>query len=340
MVDSTEKMGDTQKLVVIMDGAYDNCREKWAQLAEKHNVRLVPFNGTCADDFFDLFDKKNIVAVAHTYPGLKLMDGFEMDKFRACLAGVEIMCHMGAGYDALPDPTILKEMGITASNAPKSVMEATANTALYLTIGAMRNFNALASALRRGEWLGDVPLAIEPEGKTLGVIGLGGIGALARDKMQSSLNLGKVQYFNRRRADPEIEKNAEYVDFDTLLKTSDIVFLSVPLNRSTYHLIDAEAFSKMKDGVTIVNTARGSVIDEQALVDALASGKVMSAGLDVFENEPNVHPELLKNQNVLLLPHVGTHCIDARTKMEAEVIDNIDAYLTTGKLASPIAEHV
>lgn len=326
--------------MVIMRGAYVNCKDKWAQLAEKHNVELVPFEGTSSDEFYQLFAKKNVVAVGHTVPGAKRLKGYDMDRFRKSVDGLEVMAHMGAGYDTLPDPHVLKEMGIVASNAPNSVMEATANTALYLTIGAMRNFNALAAALRRGEWFGDVPLAIEPEGRTLGIIGLGGIGAVARDKMQSALSLGKVQYYNRRRAEPAVEKESVYVDFDTLLRTSDIIFLSIPLNNSTHHLLNAEAFAKMKDGVVIINTARGPVIDEQALVDALASGKVLSAGLDVYEHEPKVHPELVKNENVLLLPHSGTHCIDARTKMEAEVIENIDAYLSTGKVVSPISEHV
>lgn len=333
-------MSSSKKLVVIMRGAYVNCKDKWAKLAEKYNLELVPFESSSSDEFYQLFAKKNVVAVAHTVPGAKRLKGYNLDRFRSSVSGLEVMAHMGAGYDTLPDPHVLKEMGITASNAPNSVMEATANTALYLTIGAMRNFNALAAALRRGEWFGDVPLAIEPEGRTLGVIGLGGIGALARDKLQSSLSLGKVQYYNRRRAEPKVEKDSEYVDLDTLLKTSDIIYLSVPLNDSTHHLLNAEAFSKMKDGVVIINTARGPVIDEQALVDALASGKVLSAGLDVFEHEPKVHPDLVKNENVLLLPHAGTHCIDARTKMEAEVIENIDAYLSTGKVLSPIAEHL
>lgn len=327
------------KQIVIMRGGAANCKGKWAELAKKHDLELVYYDGNSADEFYNLFANNDVIGIAHTVPGALRLGGYDIERFKKAASSVKVMCHMGAGYDTLPDVHALKEMGIVASNAPTGVLEATANTALYLTIGAMRNFNALASSLRRGEWFGEVPLAREPEGTTLGIIGLGGIGAVARDKMQSALNLGKIQYHNRSRASPEVEKDAEYVDFDTLLKTSDIIYLSVPLNKSTHHLLNAEAFSKMKDGVTIVNTARGKVIDEQALVDALESGKVKTVGLDVYENEPKVHPGLMKNENVLLLPHSGTHCLDARTKMEAEVIANLDSFLTNGKVLSPIAEH-
>lgn len=325
--------------VILMKGAYNYCKGSWHEFAEKNNVELVHFSGDSREEFYDLFKNNDVIGLAHTYFGALDLKGWDAEEFRKRASSLKAVCHMGAGYELLPDVQVLKEMGITAANSPNGVQESTANTALYLALGAIRNFNAFNSSLRRGEWTGSVPLAHEPEGKTLGVIGLGGIGALARDKMVSALNLGAVQYYNRRRASADVEKGAKFVDFDTLLQTSDIIFLSVPLNKSTYHLLDAAAFSKMKDGVVIVNTARGKVIDEQALVDAIASGKVRSAGLDVFENEPKVHPDLIKNDNVLLLPHAGTNTIDARIKVEMEVIGNLDSFLSRGRLLTPIPEH-
>lgn len=149
----------------------------------------------------------------------------------------------------------------------------------------------------------------------------------------------KIQYYNRRRLSVEQENaagNAKYVSFDELLATSDVLSLNLPLNPNTRHIISRAEFAKMKDGVVIVNTARGAVVDEAALVEALDSGKVASAGLDVFENEPEIHPGLLKNENVLLVPHLGTHTYETQKSMEVLVIDNIRAAITEGKLLTPV----
>ena len=116
----------------------------------------------------------------------------------------------------------------------------------------------------------------------------------------------KIQYHNRRQLPPGEENGATYVSFEELLKTSDVLSLNLALNPKTKHIIGKPEFDKMKDGIIIVNTARGALIDEAALVDALKSGKVWTAGLDVFEEEPKIHPGLLECENVVLLPHVGT----------------------------------
>lgn len=155
-----------------------------------------------------------------------------------------------------------------------------------------------------------------------------------------AITLGmKIQYHNRNRLSPVQEKaagDAKYVSFDELLATSDVLSLNLPLNPKTRHIISNTEFAKMKDGIVIVNTARGAVMDEAALVDALDSGKVASAGLDVYEDEPIIHPGLMKNENVLLVPHLGTHTYETQKAMEVLVIDNIRAAITKGKLLTPV----
>jgi lactate dehydrogenase-like 2-hydroxyacid dehydrogenase len=149
----------------------------------------------------------------------------------------------------------------------------------------------------------------------------------------------KLQYHNRHPLSSDEEKaagNAKYVTFDELLATSDVLSLNLPLNPSTRHIISHAEFAQMKDGIVIVNTARGAVMNEAALVDALESGKVASAGLDVYEDEPTIHPGLLKNENVLLLPHMGTHTLETHKTMEVMVIDNIRAAITKGHLINPV----
>lgn len=149
----------------------------------------------------------------------------------------------------------------------------------------------------------------------------------------------KIQYHNRKRLSPAHEEaagNAKYVSFEELLATSDVLSLNLPLNPKTRHIISHAEFAKMKDGVVIVNTARGAVMDEAALVEALDNGKVASAGLDVYEDEPNVHPGLIRNENVLLVPHLGTHTYETQKSMEVLVIDNIRSAITKGQLLTPV----
>ena len=138
----------------------------------------------------------------------------------------------------------------------------------------------------------------------LGILGMGGIGSAVATRAKA---FGmKIQYHNRRQLPPGEENGSTYVSFEELLETSDVLSLNLALNPKTKHIIGKPEFDKMKDGIIIVNTARGALIDEAALVDALKSGKVWTAGLDVFEEEPKIHPGLLECENVVLLPHVGT----------------------------------
>jgi glyoxylate reductase len=171
----------------------------------------------------------------------------------------------------------------------------------------------------------------------MGVLGMGDIGQAMAVR---AITLGmKIQYYNRNRLSEEKEKaagNAKYVSFEELLATSDVLSLNLPLNPKTRHIISKPEFAKMKKGVVIVNTARGAVMDEAALVEALDNGKVASAGLDVYENEPEIHPGLIRNENVLLVPHLGTHTYETQKEMEVLVIDNIRSAVTTGNLLTPV----
>ena len=187
------------------------------------------------------------------------------------------------------------------------------------------------------------------------------MGGIGRNLMKKAAAFGmETQYYNRSKLSDELSGGAKYVSFDELLATSDVLSLNLPLNvrppivRSclarrggrvltmsqlhTHHIISTKEFEKMKDGIIIVNTARGAVMDEAALVTALGSGKVWSCGLDVFEDEPNIHEGLLKNPNVMLLPHMGTYTVETQRKMELWCIENVRCALETGRLKSPVNE--
>lgn len=190
---------------------------------------------------------------------------------------------------------------------------------MLLLLAALRRAWLPLTSIRKGLWDIGAPLGRDPNGLLLGVLGMGGIGR-AFAKRAAAFDL-KLQYHNRSPAKTtdicklNIGGHApRYVDWDTLLRTSDIISVHLPLSASTKGCLGPQEFDKMKDGVIIINTARGPIIDEAALVQALNTGKVWSAGLDVYEREPQIHPALLENDRVILLPHIGTATIDTRVR--------------------------
>ncbi len=246
---------------------------------------------------------------------------FDQELIDLLPSSLKFISHNGAGYDSI-DASACAARGISVSNTPSVVDSSIADTTLFLIIGALRRIRIPATALRVGKWRGRTCLTHEPEGKTLGILGMGGIGtAVARRAIPFGM---RVQYHNRSRV-PESQNpvGAKYVSFEELLATSDVVSVHLPLNASTRGLISRDQFDSMKDGVVLINTARGPIVNEDALVEALESGKVWGAGLDVYEHEPKIHPGLIDNENCVLLPHVGTGTLETLRKMEVLVCENI-----------------
>ena len=206
-------------------------------------------------------------------------------------------------------------------------------------LGALRRAHIPYTATRAGNWRGRMRLTHDPENKLLGILGMGGIGtAMAKRAVPFGMS---IQYHNRHEVSKERNTvGAKYVGFEELLRTSDVVSVHLPLNDGTRGMIGRKELALMKDGVVIVNTARGPIIDETALVEALESGKVWGAGLDVYEREPIVHEGLLRNDHCVLMPHVGTASFETQRKMEELVIRNLTAVITEGKLVTPVAESI
>lgn len=255
---------------------------------------------------------------------------------------LKYIAHQGAGYDQC-DVEPLTQRGIQLSNCPDIVNASTADTNIFLMLGAMRNFGAGHDSLMNGNWpsMGfgaGVKEGFNPYGKTLAIVGMGGIGRAVRDRSRA-LGFAKIIYYNRSRLSPELEQDSVYVDsIDKVVGLADVISLNIPLNSSTHHLVDDRLISKMKDGVIIINTARGAIIDEKSLIKHLKSGKIGAAGLDVFEDEPCPPKELLKLSNVLSTPHMGTHAVQTVFKMEDWVIENLKAGIVEGKVLSIVPE--
>lgn len=248
---------------------------------------------------------------------------------------IEYICHNGAGYDLI-DIADCTKRGIKVANTPRVSDAAVADVAIFLMLGAMRKFLPSIDAVRREEWRDRTQLGNDPQGKTLGILGLGGIG-LQIAKRARAFGM-KIIYHNRSPLKFAKGVDAEYVSFSELLKRSDVLSLNVALSPSTKHIISAQEFSQMKNAVVIVNTSRGAIIDESALVTALESGKVAAAGLDVFVNEPQIHPGLLNNDKVLMLPHLGSTTYESQMKLERLVFMNIMGALEKGRLVTQVPE--
>lgn len=326
---------------VLRLGPWKFSEKKWADLNKIAEV--IDCESKNREEFIaDLKGKySDITAVARTFCSILVTGRFDAELAQHFPKSLLSVCHNGAGYDQI-DVQPFTDRNIQVSNITTPVEAPTALTAVYLTLAAMRHFQWGHDLLVEGKWEGGekcagTPIGYDPEGKTLGILGMGGIGRAIRDRLEP-FGFGKTIYYNRSRLSPELEGSAEYVSYDDLIAQSDVIMVSVPLNRNTHHLLNAETISKMKDGVVIINTARGAVIDEAALTKALKAGKIGAFGSDVFEFEPKVSPELSGLPNCVSLPHMGTFTVQAMENMEAFVIENIETLLKTGKVMTVVPE--
>ncbi|MGO4471413.1 2-hydroxyacid dehydrogenase [Arthrobacter sp. M-10] len=251
---------------------------------------------------------------------------------------LKVVANVAVGYDNIDVPACT-ERGIVATNTPGVLTEATADIAMGLVLMATRRLGEGERLIRSGQawkWGMFFLLGSSLQGKTLGVVGMGGIGqATARRAKAFGMD---IVYRSRSELDPVIaaELGARRVDLDELLTVSDVVSLHCPYGPATHHLIGAEQLAAMKSSAFLVNTARGPIVDETALASALREGVIAGAGLDVFEREPQVHPELLDLENAVLVPHLGSATVETRTAMAMLAADNALAVLSGEQPPAPI----
>jgi glyoxylate reductase len=248
------------------------------------------------------------------------------------LPGLRLVANFGVGYDRL-DVATLARAGVAVTNTPGVLSAATADLTFALILAVRRRLVEGDRALRAGEWTGswaDGFLAEELTGSTLGIVGLGRIGqAVARRAAGFEL---RVLYAQRTRVETDL---AEYCKLEDLLAEADLVTLHAPLTPETRGLIDNHRLELMRDGSALINTARGEIVDEPALVAELVSGR-LRAGLDVFAHEPNVPRELLALPNVVLTPHLGSGTRQTREAMTRLAVDNILAFERGDTLLTPV----
>ncbi len=243
---------------------------------------------------------------------------------------LKIISNYGVGFNNI-NLRAIKENGIILCNTPDSVCEPTAELCFALMLSLSRKVAKCHFKLKTNpdfEWGAMKNLGNSLRGKTLGIIGLGKIGKSIAEK--ASVFGMKIIYHNRKPIADKKYDHYAFVEKDTLLKKADIVSLNCPLTPETHHLLSEKEFQIMKSTSLLINTARGSVVNEQALAKALKDKLIAGAGLDVFENEPFIHPDLLQANNVVLVPHIGTSTIETRIEMGIEASENIISYLIKG----------
>jgi gluconate 2-dehydrogenase len=257
----------------------------------------------------------------------------------AACPDLRAVCSMAVGYNNI-DVAACAARGIAVTNAPDVLTETTADFGFALMMAAARRIGESEHFLRAGRWQRwsyDFFCGADVHGATLGILGMGRIGqAIAR---RGALGFGMpVIYHNRTRLAPDTEAplGARWVGKDTLLRTADHLVIVVPYSKASHHTIGAPEIALMKPTATLTNVARGGVVDDAALAQALAERRIAAAALDVFDGEPNVHPALLAVPNVVLTPHIASATASTRLKMATLAADNLIAILTGGPPLTPV----
>jgi lactate dehydrogenase-like 2-hydroxyacid dehydrogenase len=295
-----------------------------AQLRERYDVSL---NAT--DETYSL---DRLVDAAREFDALvpTVVDNVPAPIFESGERRIRLVANYGVGYDRI-DIDAARREGVVVTNTPGVLTEDTADLALLLLLAAARRAGEAERQLRAARWDGWRPthmLGTRVNGATLGIVGYGRIGAAVARRAHQGFGM-RVLYVNPSApdADTVTAASAERCEsLDELLAQSDFVSLHAPAREGTRRMLDARRIALMRPGAILVNTARGDLVDEAALADALQRGALSAAGLDVFEREPSVSPRLLALENVVLLPHIGSATTASRVAMGDRVLANLDAF--------------
>ncbi|KZO90447.1 hypothetical protein CALVIDRAFT_602967 [Calocera viscosa TUFC12733] len=317
------------KHAAIISGPVLKATEEWKEFSEKYEVTFL------ADKTREhLLEELPKLAAKGTYDAIAFLPGgpwqgpVNAELLGAFDGSLKYINGQGAGFDHVDMEWVTKKLGAFYVNSPNAVSHPTATTTTILILDCIRWTTQLELSTRRGDWKGGAGLTNDTRDMLIGIVGMGTIGKIVRDQIQAFGS--KVIYSNRRRLPESEENGAKFVSLEELLTTADVISLNCPLTPETFHLIGEKEFAKMKKGVMIVNTSRGKVIDEPALVAALQSGHVARAGLDVFENEPHPHPFLLTSEQCTVFPHHGGGTQRVIRDAELEILGNLRTFYETG----------
>ena len=277
--------------------------------------------------------KDELISQSNDCDGIltSLTEKLDVDTISKLSGKVKIISNFAVGVGNI-DLDAAKKRNIVVTNTPDVLTDATAEIAILVLLGAARRAKEGMEWVNKKnwKWSADFLMGKQLTGSTLGILGMGRIGRAVADRARS---FGmKIHYYNRSRLDKNLEKDAIYhKSLESLLSVSNFFSINCPATKETKHIINSKTIKHFPDGAIISNSARGDMIDDDAMVEALKNGKIFSLGLDVYNGEPNIHPEYLTLPNVFVLPHLGSATIKTRTAMGDLAINNVDEFFKTGK---------
>ena len=247
-------------------------------------------------------------------------------------ASVRMIATFSVGYEHI-DVAAATKRNIAVSNTPDVLTDATADIAMLCLLGAARRAHEGTTMLRTHNWVGWTPrqlMGVHVTGRRLGILGMGRIGQAMADRARAFRMT--IHYSNRTRLPADLEKGATFhADPEAMLPFCDVLSINAPMTPATRKWVNAERIAKLPKNAIVVNTARGGVVDDEALIAALKSGRLAAAGLDVFDGEPKIHQGYYDLENAFLLPHMGSATVDTRNAMGFKALDNLEAFLLSGK---------
>ncbi len=245
---------------------------------------------------------------------------------------VKMIATFSVGYEHV-DVAAAAKRGIKVSNTPDVLTDATADIALLCLLGAARRAHEGTTMLRTHNWVGWEPtqlMGVHVTGKRLGILGMGRIGQAVADRARAFRMT--IHYNNRTRLPPELEKGATFhANADDMLPHCDFLSINAPMTPQTCKWLNAGRIARLPKGAVVVNTARGALVDDEALIEALKEGRLAAAGIDVFDGEPKIHQGYYGLQNAFLLPHMGSATVETRNAMGFKALDNLEAFLINGR---------
>ena len=286
----------------------------------------------------ELYSQKNLIELSKGQDGIlsSLTDKLDAETINQLPDSIEIISNLAVGFGNI-DLEAAKKRGIAVTNTPDVLTDATAEIGMLLILGACRRAaEGIESAKEGGwKWSADYLIGKQLTGARLGILGMGRIGQKIA-KIAKSLGM-VIHYHNRSKLSDEKEQGAIYHDsLKSLFSVSDVLSICCPATKETENLINKETVEYFPKGAVITNVARGDIVDDEALIDALNRRKIYAAGLDVYKNEPNLHPGYLKIKSVFILPHLGSATKDTRIAMANLAIDNIEEFFKTGNCKNKV----
>ncbi len=280
----------------------------------------------------ELYSQKKLIELSSGQDGIlsSLTDKLDAETIEKLPDTIKIISNFAVGFGNI-DLEAAKKKGITVTNTPDVLTDATAEIGVLLILGACRRASEGITSAKEGgwKWSADYLIGKQLTGARLGVLGMGRIGQKIA-KIAKSLGM-VIHYHNRSKLSDEKEQGAVYHDnLKSLLSVSDILSICCPASKETVDMINKETIEYLPKGAVVTNVARGDIVDDEALIDALERRKVYAVGLDVYKNEPNLNPGYLKHKSAFILPHLGSATKETRTAMANLAIDNIDEFFKTG----------